>query len=113
MRLPVDGIYEDRPALASLIIEHKGERQCQGVHPDVRLSQYRLLGVPVNVGSGFTNSQRIEFAKDPSLIVSSLSMMLELQHPIDGNIFLRLASRSRSNTLASLRAMLGTRRVAA
>ncbi|KAH8090608.1 hypothetical protein HD553DRAFT_302847 [Filobasidium floriforme] len=49
MRLPVDGIYEDRPALASLIIEHKG--------------------VPVNVGSGFTNSQRIEFAKDPSLII--------------------------------------------
>jgi len=112
MRLPVDGIYEDRPALASLIIEHKGERPCQGIHRDVRLIQHCVSGVPVKVGSGFTNSQRIEFAKDPSLIVSSLTM-LELRHPIDGNIFLRLASRSRSNTLASLRAMLGTRRVVA
>jgi hypothetical protein len=82
MRLPVDGIYEDRPALASLIIEHKGERPCQGSHRDVRLIQHCVSGVSVNVGSGFTNSQRIEFAKDPSLIVSSLTM-LELQHPID------------------------------
>ncbi|TKY84932.1 hypothetical protein EX895_006012 [Sporisorium graminicola] len=49
MRLPIDGTFEEREAMASIQIEHKGTR--------------------VSVGSGFTPEQRVEFASDPARIV--------------------------------------------
>lgn len=52
MRLPIGGRFEEREALASIQIEHKGTR--------------------VSVGSGFTPEQRVEFAKDPRNIVGKV-----------------------------------------
>lgn len=49
-RLPIDGVYAFYEAMKNVWIEHKGHR--------------------VAVGSGFTPKERIQFAKDPSLIVS-------------------------------------------
>lgn len=50
MRLPVDGVFEEREACANVIIEHKGH--------------------PVSIGSGFSSEQRLRFARDPGEIVS-------------------------------------------
>jgi len=50
MRLAVNGVYGDYDAMANIWIEHKG--------------------VKVSVGSGFTADQRIQFGKNPELIVS-------------------------------------------
>lgn len=52
LRLPIDGRFEEREAMASIQIEHKGTR--------------------VSVGSGFTPEQRVEFAKDPEKIVGKV-----------------------------------------
>ena len=50
MRLAVNGVYGEYDAMANIWIEHKGVR--------------------VSVGSGFTADQRIQFGKNPELIVS-------------------------------------------
>jgi len=50
MRLAVNGVYGEYDAMAVIWIEHKGVR--------------------VSVGSGFTADQRIQFGKNPELIVS-------------------------------------------
>ncbi len=52
MRLPIDGQFEEREAMAIIQIEHRG--------------------TSVSVGSGFTPEQRVEFAKDPSRIVGKV-----------------------------------------
>ena len=52
MRLPIEGRFEEREALASIQIEHKGTR--------------------VSVGSGFTPEQRVEFARDPQRILGKV-----------------------------------------
>ncbi|SNX82580.1 uncharacterized protein MEPE_01286 [Melanopsichium pennsylvanicum] len=52
MRLPIDGQFEERQAMAAVQIEHKGTR--------------------VSVGSGFTPEQRVEFARDPDKIVGKV-----------------------------------------
>lgn len=52
MRLPIDGRFEERQAMASIQIEHGGTR--------------------VSVGSGFTPEQRVEFASDPDRIVGKV-----------------------------------------
>ncbi|KAG0284070.1 hypothetical protein BGZ96_011549 [Linnemannia gamsii] len=49
MRLPLNGQYEERYCLTSVIVGHRGNR--------------------VGVGSGFSAEERIRFGKDPSLIV--------------------------------------------
>jgi DNA ligase-1 len=53
MRLAVNGVYGEYDAMANIWIEHKGVR--------------------VSVGSGFTADQRIQFGKNPELIVSDTS----------------------------------------
>ena len=50
MRLAVNGVYGGYDAMANIWVEHKGVR--------------------VSVGSGFTADQRIQFGKNPELIVS-------------------------------------------
>ena len=50
MRLAVNGVYGEYDAMANIWVEHKGVR--------------------VSVGSGFTADQRIQFGKNPELIVS-------------------------------------------
>lgn len=50
MRLSIDRVFEERVALAKIIIEHEG--------------------FPVGVGSGFTAEERVKFAENPDLIVS-------------------------------------------
>ena len=50
MRLAVNGVYGDYDAMANIWVEHKGVR--------------------VSIGSGFTANQRIQFGKNPGLIVS-------------------------------------------
>lgn len=52
MRLPINGRFEERRAMASIQIEHRGTR--------------------VSVGSGFTPEQRVEFASDPDRIVGKV-----------------------------------------
>ncbi|CBQ70598.1 conserved hypothetical protein [Sporisorium reilianum SRZ2] len=52
MRLPIQGRFEERQAMASIQIEHRGTR--------------------VSVGSGFTPEQRVEFASDPDRIVGKV-----------------------------------------
>ncbi|SPO21687.1 uncharacterized protein UTRI_01170_B [Ustilago trichophora] len=52
MRLPIDGIFEEREAMASIQIEHRGTK--------------------VSVGSGFTPEQRVEFAREPERIVGKV-----------------------------------------
>jgi DNA ligase-1 len=52
MRLAVNGVYGEYDAMANIWIEHKGVR--------------------VSVGSGFTTDQRIQFGKNPDLIVSDI-----------------------------------------
>ena len=49
MRLPLNGQFEERYGLTSVIVVHRGNR--------------------VGVGSGFTAEERIRFGKDPSLII--------------------------------------------
>lgn len=50
MRLSIDRVFEERVALAKIIIEHEG--------------------FPVGVGSGFTAEERVKFAENPDLIAS-------------------------------------------
>ncbi|WFC93478.1 hypothetical protein MBRA1_000098 [Malassezia brasiliensis] len=45
MRLPLDGHYEERPALSHVVIKHKGE--------------------PVSVGSGFSVAERLRYGAHP------------------------------------------------
>ncbi|GAC97061.1 hypothetical protein PHSY_004645 [Pseudozyma hubeiensis SY62] len=52
MRLPISGRFEEREAMASIQIEHKG--------------------TSVSVGSGFTPEQRVEFASDPDKIIGKV-----------------------------------------
>ncbi|SOV06625.1 uncharacterized protein UDID_01802 [Ustilago sp. UG-2017a] len=52
MRLPINGRFEEREAMAAIQIEHKGAK--------------------VSVGSGFTPEQRVEFAKDPRKIAGKV-----------------------------------------
>lgn len=52
MRLPISGIFEEREAMASIQIEHRGTK--------------------VSVGSGFTPEQRVEFAREPEKIVGKV-----------------------------------------
>ena len=52
MRLPINGRFEEREAMASLQIVHRGTR--------------------VSVGSGFTPEQRVEFARHPDRIVGKV-----------------------------------------
>uniref|UniRef100_V5ET69 ATP-dependent DNA ligase family profile domain-containing protein n=2 Tax=Kalmanozyma brasiliensis (strain GHG001) TaxID=1365824 RepID=V5ET69_KALBG len=52
MRLPIDGRFEEREAMASIQIEHRGTK--------------------VSVGSGFTPEQRVQFAKEPDGIVGKV-----------------------------------------
>lgn len=49
MRLPLNGQFEERYCLTSVIVSHRGNR--------------------VGVGSGFSAEERIRFGKDPSLII--------------------------------------------
>lgn len=52
MRLPINGQFQEREAMAAIQIEHKGTK--------------------VSVGSGFTPEQRVDFARDPKSIVGKV-----------------------------------------
>lgn len=51
-RLSINGVYAEHDACSNVWIEHNGH--------------------PVSVGSGFTTAQRLQYAADPSTIVSKL-----------------------------------------
>lgn len=51
-RLAIDGVFDEYAAVAALVISHKGHT--------------------VAIGSGLTARQRVDWAKEPGLIVSTL-----------------------------------------
>jgi DNA ligase-1 len=84
MRLAVDGVFEEHLALANVWIQHKGH--------------------DVAVGSGFTASERIKFAKDPSLIVRVVPILYvsRTDNP-------RLGRKSQLDTLRRVQLLEGRR----